>query len=173
MEKTLESLNGLLSKLQKLLSLHRQLLESLRTEREALLGMDVKKIHEAALEKQGILHQIAFAEQDRASSAIQVAEQLSAPKDQQNLSKLVLLAQSVSLKISDQLRSVQQALQLLVVRIQEQNQSNLRLVESSLQHLEQMKKNVIGESDPRSGTYSSSGQRQNAPVQSRLISTEV
>ena len=173
MEKTLECLNDLLAKLQKLLSLHRQLLESLRAEREALLGMDVKRIHDSALEKQGILHQIAIAEQARATSAAAAATILGAAKGQENLSNLILLAQSASLKLSDQLRSVQQALQMLVTRIQDQNLSNLRLVESSIQHLEQMKKNVIGEAAPRSGTYSATGQKQNAPVQSRLISTEV
>ena len=135
MENTLESLNGLLARLQKLLTLHRQLLESLRAEREALLAMDVRRIQDAALDKQGILHQITQAEQDRIAATREAAALLRAPAGQDTLSNLVLLAQSSSLKLSDQLRSVQQALQLLISRIQEQNLSNQRLVEASLEHL--------------------------------------
>lgn len=173
MEKTIENLNDLVSKLQKLLTLHRQLLDSLRAEREALLSVDVKRIHEVTLEKQGILQQILQAEQGRLAITRTVATQLNAAADSTSLGQIVLHSQSVSLKISDQLRSVQQALVHLVGRIQEQNQSNRGLVESSLEHVNQMKRNVLGESMPKSGTYSSSGQRQNAPAQSRLISTEI
>jgi len=173
MEKTIENLNDLVSRLQKLLSLHRQLLESLRAEREALLAVDVKRIHEVTLEKQGILQQILAAEQARVTAARNVATLLNVPADSTSLGQIVLHSQSVSLKISDQLRSVQQALVHLVTRIQEQNDSNRGLVETSLEHVNQMKRNVLGEAMPKSGTYSSSGQRQNAPAQSRLISTEI
>jgi flagellar biosynthesis/type III secretory pathway chaperone len=172
MEKTIESLNDLVTKLQKLLSLHRQLLESLRAEREALLAVDVRKIHEVTLEKQAILQQVAVAEQERLAASRHVAVQMNSPADL-SLGQLVLQSQSVSLKLSEQLRSVQQALVHLIGRIQEQNGSNRQLVESSLEHVNQMKKNVIGESMPRSETYSPTGHRQNAPAQSRLISTEI
>jgi flagellar biosynthesis/type III secretory pathway chaperone len=173
MEKIVENLNELVSRLQKLLSLHRQLLESLRAEREALLAVDVKRIHEITLEKQGVLQQILAAEQGRAAVSRNVATLLNLPADSTSLGQIVLQSQSVSLKTSDQLRSVQQALVHLVARIQEQNHSNRGLVESSLEHVNQMKRNVLGEAMPKSSTYSSSGQRQNAPAQSRLISTEI
>ncbi len=172
MEKTIESLNDLVTRLQKLLSLHRQLLDSLRAEREALLEVDVRKIHEITLEKQGVLQQILAAEQARLSTSRLVAVQLNAPADA-SLGQIILQSQSVSLKTSEQLRSVQQALAHLIGRIQEQNGSNRQLVESSLEHVNQMKRNVIGESMPRSETYSPTGHRQNAPAQSRLISTEI
>jgi flagellar biosynthesis/type III secretory pathway chaperone len=172
MEKTIESLNDLVTKLQKLLSLHRQLLESLRAEREALLAVDVRKIHEVTLEKQAVLQQIVVAEQARVAASRDVAVQLRSPAEA-SLGQLVLQSQSVSLKLSEQLRSVQHALVHLIGRIQEQNGSNRQLVESSLEHVNQMKKNVIGESMPKSETYSPTGHRQNAPAQSRLISTEI
>jgi len=173
MEKTIENLNQLLGTLQRLLSLHRRLLDAIRTEREALLSADVRRIHDVTLEKQGVLHEIQVAEQERVNAARTVAALLNAPADGAGLSNLILLAQAASLRISDQLRSVQQALQLLVSRIQEQNQANLRLVETSLVHVNEMKKNIIGESMPASGTYSSSGQKQNSPAQPRMLSTEV
>jgi flagellar biosynthesis/type III secretory pathway chaperone len=172
MEKTIESLNELVTRLQKLLSLHRQLLESIRAEREALLAVDVRKIHEITLEKQAILQQVLAAEQARLSICRLVAVQLNASADA-SLGQIILQSQSVSLKVSEQLRSVQYALVHLVGRIQEQNASNQQLVASSLEHVNQMKRNVIGESMPKSETYSPTGHRHIAPAQSRLISTEI
>ena len=144
-----------------------------RAEREALLSLDVRRIHDVTLEKQGILHEVVVAEQDRITATRIVAALLNAPADTANLSSLILLSQAASLRISDQLRSVQQTLQLLVSRIQDQNRANSLLVETSLVHVNEMKKNVIGESMPGSGTYSASGQKQNGPAQARLFSAEV
>ena len=79
MEKTIENLNQLLGTLQRLLSLHRRLLDAIRTEREALLSADVRRIHDVTLEKQGVLHEIQVAEQERVNAARTVAALLNAP----------------------------------------------------------------------------------------------
>jgi len=170
MEQTIQEL---LTTLQRLLTLHRQLLEVVRAERQALLGVDVQKIQELAMQKQSVLDEIVALERDRVRLTLTVAGVWGLSPQQATLNEIVLRAQAISLKLSEQLRSVHQTLQLLISRIQEQNQSNRVLVEGSIERVEIMKRNVLGEAVPRSETYSPTGQRQAQSSGARLLSTEI
>lgn len=165
MELATGNLSELHGQLQRLLTLHRQLLEALRVEREALLSADSKRIQDCTSEKEGVLHQISILEQERV--------RLSRGMGGGELGQIILAAQAVDLKLSDQLQSVRNALQHLIQRIREQNDANRLLVETSIEHVIQMKKNILGEAAPRGGTYSPSGQASHAPSQARLLSTEI
>ncbi len=165
MELATEKLSELHGQLQRLLTLHRQLLEALRVEREALLSADCRRIQDCTSEKEGILHQISILEQARFRSSNALGDR--------DLAAIILAAQAIDLKLSDQLQSVRNALQHLIQRIREQNDANRLLVENSIEHVIQMKKNILGEAVPRAGTYSPSGQASHAPSQARLLSTEI
>lgn len=167
MEKVLAELY---QQLQKLLSLHRQLLELLRTEKQALVDADVTKIEELALSKQGLLDQIAFHDELRRKLIAQLSP---GGGDAITLSKVAIIAQGIQVKLGEQFRSVQQALSHLLGRIEEQGSYNRQLVEQSLETLVQMKRNILGSEAPRANTYSARGQQNNNNSGARLISREV
>lgn len=159
--------------LQKLLSLHRQLLELLRRERDALVGADAAAIEDRAMEKQGVLDQIAFYDNERRKLLALVGTSARVAADQLTLSRVAIIAQGVQVKMGEQFRSVQQALSHMITRIEEQGAYNRELVERSLETLAQMKRNIIGASEPSPGTYSANGQRSAQAPGARLISREV
>ena len=159
--------------LQKLLTLHRQLLELLRRERDALVGADAAAIEDRAIEKQGVLDQIAFYDNERRKLLGLVGTTARITADQLTLSRVAIIAQGVQLKMGEQFRSVQQALSHIITRIEEQGAYNRELVERSLETLAQMKRNIIGASEPSPGTYSANGQRSAQAPGARLISREV
>jgi hypothetical protein len=169
MEKTL---GELYQHLQKLLTLHRQLLDLLRAEKEALVDADPGKIEELALSKQGLLDQIALVDELRRRLVASVAAAAKIPAESVALSRVAIIAQGIEVRLGEQFRSVQQALSHILSKVDEQGSYNRSLVEQSLERLIQMKRNIIGSEAPKAGTYSSSGQ-QNAPGPgARLISRE-
>jgi FlgN protein len=159
--------------LQKLLTLHRQLLELLRAEREAIVAADVEKIEARALEKQGLLDQIALADNARRRIIEALASGTGAIAENITLSRVAIAAQGVSVKMGEQFRSVQQALSHILGRVEEQGSYNRALVERSLEAITQMKRNIVGGESPQSSTYSSTGQKTNQAAGARLISKEV
>jgi hypothetical protein len=166
-------LTELYQNLQKLLTLHRQLLDLLRAERDALVGADVEAIEGRAAQKQGLIDQIAFFDHERRKLLSLIAQNTRASAEQITLSRVAIIAQGVQLKLGEQFRSVQQALSLVISRVEEQGSYNRELVERSLETLAQMKRNILGASEPNTGTYSASGQRSNPTTGARLISREV
>ena len=158
--------------LQKLIGLHRQLLETVRLERDALLSADVRAIQETTLAKEALIESIRVADNERLHVIGDLALAWKKPARELTLSNVIIVIQGESLKAADQLRSSQTALQLLVQRTQEQNQNNRKICERSLSTLQTMKKNVLGEAAPKSDVYSQQGQRVNAAAQSRLLSRE-
>jgi flagellar biosynthesis/type III secretory pathway chaperone len=170
MEKTLAELY---QHLQKLLGLHRQLLDLLRAEKQALVDADVTKIEELAMSKQGLLDQIAFTDELRRRLVASLETAKGATRAPLTLSGVAIIAQGVQVKLGEQFRSVQQALSHLIGRIEEQGGYNRQLVEQSLETLVQMKRNIIGAEAPKATTYSPKGQQSSGSAGARLISTEV
>jgi len=165
--------NELLSELQQLLTKHRQLLDLLRAERDAIVNADVGQIEAHALQKQAILDQIGFIDDQRSKRVQAIAQGAGAPLDGLTLSKIAILAQGTNIKLGEQLRSVQQALSQVLTRVEEQGSYNRALVERSLEMLFQMKRNIVGAETSQAGTYSANGQKTGPTAGARLISREV
>ncbi len=159
--------------LQKLLGLHRQLLETIRHERQALISANTGNIQEAAHAKQALIETIRQQEVERLKITGALAIAWKRPLRELTLSNVIIIVQEKDQKTAEQLRSVYSALTLLIQRITDQNRDNQVLVEKSLEHVHSMKKNVLGESVPRSNTYSAKGQRSAPQSGARLISQEV
>ncbi len=159
--------------LQKLIGLHRQLLEAVRQERDSLLSADLKLVQDSTYAKEALIESIRQAEVERMRITGDYALAWKKPLSELSLSNIIIGIQGDNLKAADQLRSSQNALQVLVSRIVEQNSNNRKICERSLTHFNAMKKNVLGESAPRSDVYSQQGQRVNGPAQSRLLSREI
>lgn len=160
--------------LQELIGLHRQLLDIVRQENAALVQADTKNTFEVVAAKEALLHWIHQAETNRQSTVFQLAERDGLIDTQSTLREVI---NSYQKSHSDEAKSLEldlSTLQVLVERIQKQNKLNEQIVEQSLKHLNQMKKNVLNETHQQPTTYTSQGQAQSTKSQqSRLVSKEV
>jgi flagellar biosynthesis/type III secretory pathway chaperone len=159
--------------LQKLIGLHRQLLDTVRLERDALVQANLKDIQEATFAKQALIEAIRQTECQRISVLEQVAKAWGIAPAGLTLSEVIIRIQGSDIKTAELLRSVLNTLTILVKRVSDQNDENRILVDGFLNHLAEMKKNVMGESLPRSDVYNQAGKRAPQPSGARLISKEV
>ena len=168
-----EKLHG---SLQELIGLHRQLYEVVRAENSAITHADVKLTYEAAVNKEALVHWIHQSEMSRQAvlHALLAEEgiELSSP----SLRELILHFQVKNPSFSQQLQTDLNSLIVLVERIKKQNELNGALVQESLKHIHNMKKNIFGETTHQAKTYNQSGRKNQADASAngpRLISKEV
>jgi hypothetical protein len=165
-EKLQEALN-------KLVGLHRQLLELVRSEKDAIVAADLKLIQDTSHAKEILVEAIKTTETRRLEELGKIALTLRRPMKELSLSELAIVIQARDPKRADHLRSVQNALKLLVDRVVEQNRYNAELVSRSLESLTEMKANVLGEGVRQAQTYGQNAQKvtpsQSAP---RMLSQE-
>ena len=159
--------------LQKLIGLHRQLLDTVRMEHEALIQADVKGIEDCVFAKQALIGGIRQAESERLKAHAELAMLWKKPLKDLNVSQIIIEIQGKDPKSAEQFRTAFNALTILIKRATEQNDANRGLVEKSLEHVHAMKKNVLGEATPRSDVYNQKGCRSDKQTGSRLISKEV
>lgn len=158
--------------LQKLIGLHRQLMDFVRTEKDALVQADLRTIQEVTGSKQVLIESIRQEESNRLKHVAELAMCWKRPLRDLSLSQIAVEIQGVDPKGAEQLRSAFNALTILIKRVSDQNRENSRLVEKTLEHLNAMKKNVLGEATPASATYTQQGTRASGTSGSRLISKE-
>lgn len=171
-----QNFQALLACLQKLIGIHRQLLETVRQEHEAIINARHKDLQEAVYAKEALLESIRIQERERQGVVDKIAQQLNRPIEEITLSIIVLEVQNIDAKFSELLRSSQTALKMLAERVIEQNNYNRELLQQSLDHVHEMKRNVLGESKPKSQTYTAQGRKSLVGEQNnnaRLISKEV
>lgn len=167
-----KSISQLYEVLHKLTGLHRQLLDIVRAEKEALVQADLANIQRNVLSKQAVLSELHQAESVRIKLTGDLAILWKKPVRELSLSNIIIAVQGDDPKGAEQLRSIYNTLTVLAQRVTTQNEANRLLVERSLSHVNQMKKNILGEASQKSNTYTQRGQRLNGPRGSRLISRE-
>lgn len=170
MDKLIEQIYDVL---RKLAGLHTQLLEVVRLEREALVQADLKAIQSTADSKQGLIEEVHHAEILRLKLTRELAVVWHKPYRELTLPNIIIVIQSKDSKLAERFQSLYNTLTILIQRLTTQNKDNLALVEKSLEHVSQMKRNVLGEVVPKSNTYTQRGQKANGPNSARLISKEV
>ena len=87
--------------LQKLLGLHRQLLETVRMEREALTSADLKGIQEAAYAKEALIETIRQQESIRLRALGELSSQWNRPLKDLSLPNLIIAVQASDPKFAD------------------------------------------------------------------------
>ena len=168
-----KSVTDIFESLQKLIGLHRELLDICRGERQALVQADIKAIQDATFAKQGLVESIRKMENERLKCLNVLALVWKKPLHELSLPKLMIALQGEDPEAADLFRTTYNALTVLIQRITEQNEDNRLLVERSLEHVNEMKKNVLGEAVPKSNTYTSRGERVATTGGARLISKEI
>lgn len=161
--------------LQRLVGHHRRLLDIVRTERDALIQADIRVVEEITLAKRELIESIRQEESQRLARVADLAAceawAGSRPEDLA-LTAIILAIQGEDLRTADQLRSVQTALGILAKRVSDQNRENQALVEKTLDHIQRMKRNVLGADPARPATYTQQGTRSTHPAGARLLSRE-
>jgi len=162
--------------LQELIGLHRQLYEVVKNENEAISQADVKATYESAAAKEALIHWIHQAELNRQTVVYALSQEEGISDVTPTLRELILHFQTRDIDVSNRLQTDLNILVVLVDRIKKQNELNGNLVSASLKHIDQMKKNIFGETTHQARTYNQHGQKNNASSNEhgpRLISREV
>jgi flagellar biosynthesis/type III secretory pathway chaperone len=165
-------LSGLYDILQRMIGQHRQLLDIVRAERESLLNADLRATQEVTLKKEMLLHSLHETEQDRIERIAELAVELRVQPETLTLRTLIRDVEPRFPVWAQKLQSVLNALNVLIERVQEQNRENKILVENFLKHLNEMKRNVLGEAEPKADVYSQGGTKVGPPPAPRLFERE-
>ncbi len=156
--------------LQRLIGLHRKLLEAVRIEKNALVQADMQEILKITALKQSLIEEIHLEEAARMKLMIALALQLKRPLNELTLPNIIIEIQGRDPKMADQFRSAYNALTILIQRITDQNSFSMALIEKSLVHIKNMKRNILEVAEPQATTYSHQGQKVNSASPSRILS---
>jgi flagellar biosynthesis/type III secretory pathway chaperone len=133
-------------------------------------------LFEATASKEALVHWISQAEDRRRLVVHQMVQRSEVPAEAQSLKEIIAQFQVSQAQFSEQLQIDLSALMVLVERIQKQNASNGKLLETSIKHVDVMRKNIFGEAQVENKTYNKDGHKsQPQPGSSgpRMISREV
>lgn len=158
--------------LQKMLGLHRQLYETCKLEREAFVAADVRLITEQTHAKELIIETIRQVESERIRISTFIAAEWKVKLSDLTLGFIIREVEPRDAATSEKFRSALTALTVLIERAKKLNESNRELVEKSLEHVNAMKKNVLGEAVPSTEMYGNQGQKLPNTAGARLLSTE-
>jgi flagellar biosynthesis/type III secretory pathway chaperone len=162
--------------LMELIRLHRQLYDVVKNENEAISNADSRATYEATAAKEALIHLIHQSEMNRQSVVHAIAFEYNLSNQNPTLKELIIHFETESFETSTRLQADLNMLIVLVERIKKQNEVNGRLVAESLKHINNMKKNIFGETSNKAGTYNQSGRQNAGSVNEhgpRLISREV
>jgi len=162
--------------LKELIRLHRQLHEVVKAENEAISNADIKGTYDATASKEALIHLIHQTELSRQSVVQAIVHEENFQGRSPSLRELVIHFEGRDFELSNKLQADLNMLVILVDRIKKQNELNGKLVAESLRHINNMKKNIFGETTHQAKTYNQQGQKNQGSVSEhgpRLISREV
>ncbi len=168
-----KSLENLFQNLQTLVGLHKQLLDTVRMEREALVQVDLKTIDETTHAKQALIEAIRQAEGVRQRTLAEVALDFKTPVGTLTLSEVAIRVQGDDIKKAEHFRSLQNTLVIMIQRITDQNEDNRQFLQHSLEHVRAMRGNAVGSGSKKSQVYGQHGKKVLPPPGGRFISKEV
>ncbi len=157
--------------LEKLVALHRNLIDLLREEYVHMAAVDLTGVSETARAKEAVLTELWNLEQLRIKCATNLAVAVGLNEADVPLLKI---AEKLSAPDGEKLRTLRIALNLLVGQAKELNSKNMGFAQSSLSRIEVLKRNALGLGNTaKKENYSNSGVRQPIAEQGgRLLSTE-
>lgn len=173
METQQNHLSELISILDQMVGLHRNLLENCRDEKVALSEANLKLLQEKTLSKEYIVESIKNIEKKRSDLFNEINFNLNSNRPLGTLTELINEVEGSHPEESNRLRSLLTTLMHLVGSIQKINDQNKEFISKNIVHIEEMKKNVLGESNQKSDTYGNKGSVNGIKNSPRLFSKEV
>lgn len=138
-----------------MISLHKALLSALEIERDAMGNLDGVLISDCAQTKQSILNEIITNEAER----IRIVEALGkyySSKKIDTISDLLGFVDEVS---KNELLALQDVLKKILNSCKLQNQINMNLASASLDRIDTMKRNILGQKNNNGENYNAQGSR--------------
>ncbi len=153
------SYQKLVTNLEEMTKLYRQLLDLVRKEKQLLVDADMSKLQENNETKEALLYKIKSIDGLRTRYAAELASLVHA--DHEN-PRLLDIAKNLGGADGDRLRVIHSALDLLIRRLSELNRENENMAQSALKNLNGALGNI---KDTLSGkkTYGANGQVQRGP----------
>ncbi|MGE4232177.1 MAG: flagellar protein FlgN [Bacteriovoracia bacterium] len=156
--------------LDKLIGLHRALLELLVQEYSYVVTAQTEQLVEVTQSKQQVLGEILNAEHLRIEAASRLLKTLGLP----STASISEINQKIGDKEARDLNLQKEVLTELILRSKEQNKINMEFVRQSLDRIDVLKRNALGVNNTSNENYSDAGKRQPIPTHGgRLLSTEV
>ena len=153
-----QSVDLLLDLLQKMLGLHRDLLESARKEYSAIERADRGALDACTLVRETLAGSIRIIEDERIRHARDCARALGLKDNDITVAKVADALHATDPKRAGQLRGLRSGLAGLIEAVLAQGKRNSILLERGLQHVREMKKNALSERDRSAETYGNQGQ---------------
>ena len=163
------SYQRLLTNLEELTTLYRQLLDLVRKEKQLLIDADMEKLQENNETKENLLFKIKSADGLRARYASELAALVKTDHDQP---RLLDIAKNVGGPEGERLRIIHAALDMLIKRLSTLNRENEVVAQSALKNLGGALNNI---KDTLSGkqTYGAKAQVQRGPeIAGHFVSKE-
>lgn len=166
-------LDQLIDVLDRMLKTYRALTEEVRLESEAIRSSDTQRLEAAVLQKEALLRDAYQLENHRLQIISAIAFELRLKPTETTLESLILHFEPTETVRAKRLRSLKTALRFMIDRARSLNQENEGIVLGTLSHIEQMKRNILGESEPTAASYGQKGQRTyGRPEGPRLVAEE-
>lgn len=167
-----EAIELLRNNLKNQIGAHKQLLEIVRSEHEALIRLDLEHVQEAIFGKEALIGVIFKFERERLVIMQDITKALGVAADEMTLSQLAERVQKNYSPLSEEISQILSTLKTLVQQISVQNGRNRSLVASALKHVREMKQNMIGSLGAMSQTYGRNGKKSETGAEPRLLSSE-
>lgn len=155
MEGLAPDLEELQKNLRHQLTLYRQLVDLLRTEREHIVAVRLKEIRESTYSKEALLDEIQREEFRRMRWVKQAAQFLG-------IAEKEITMETVAARVGgpeqyEAMFSLKQTLLVMVKKARDMNQDNQQLVTSALKDAQQLKRNILGLSSEQPQVYGPKG----------------
>lgn len=155
MEGLVPKIEELINNLKHQITLHRQLTDLLREEKEHLIAVRFKEIREATYSKEAILDEIRREEFRRIAWTNEAAKAIGMPAKEITLE--IIAKKIASPEQFEPLMSLKNTLLVLVKKTKEMNGDNKRLVEVAIKDANEMKRNLLGISSGQPQVYGPKG----------------
>ena len=163
----LDILTGLLKRQ---ISLHRDLMDLVKREREHLVKADIKAIGDATFEKEALVAEVQKSEIDRGRWITAVAAHVAEEPETISLERIIGIYGE---EHREQLQSLRATLRVLISKIRELNLDNAELTRNALTEAQVMKQNALGMTADRANVYGPKGKMGGGKDRSsRMVSSE-
>lgn len=149
--------------------LHKELLDTVRKEKDALVSTNIDVIKELTFVKEAMVFEVQAVENDRKKWLKEFREDYNLSEDSLSLERVIeVLGQNYR----EELFRLKTSILTLANRVKEVSKENRLLTESALMEANHMKQNALGMSSINQ-TYGANGKVEDNGKSARLISKEI
>ena len=170
MEKQLERLKN---ELVCLVELNQQLLKAVQDEKNHLIQANLQLIQRSIEIKQELTEKVKYTESRRLKTVSELAVIFQVEPQELTLARIIMILETRGAHLVEDYKSLYEKLRALIDEIRLQDLNNGELIKKSLEHIHEMKRNILGESNQKAVVYNAQGQRSLVNPNHRMICQEL